>query len=147
MVDADMIERRLLRLEHTLRKLGSAAQNTREAYLQDETVQDGVERNLQVAIQVCIDIASHLVASLGLRGPESYADLFSILREENLLSPGLSRTMQRMVGFRNILVHDYMDINAELVYGHLKSLDHFRQYAREILVVLESVKGDRPPPE
>ncbi len=42
MVDADMIERRLLRLEHTLRKLGSAAQNTREVYLQDETVQGGL---------------------------------------------------------------------------------------------------------
>jgi len=140
-VDVHVVEKRLLRLEHILQKLRAASEIPEDVFLGDEVRRDAVERNLQVAIQICIDITSHLAASLGLRSPESYADLFSVLEEEDLLSEDLSQTMKQMVGFRNILVHDYLDIRPDLVYSNLQSLDDFRRFAEEVLAAIEQYAG------
>ena len=136
-VDKEVVERRLRRLEESLQKLRLASQNSLKAYLENDLIRDSAERNLQVAIQICIDIGGHFVASLGFRTPETYADIFVILREEGVLSDSLSGVMQRMVGLRNILVHDYLEINPELVYEHLDSLNGFAKFAREIIEAVD----------
>ena len=56
MADKDVLEKRLLRLEHVLRKLKVLSEVPLEKYLKDEGIQDRAERNLQIAARVCIDI-------------------------------------------------------------------------------------------
>ncbi len=56
MADKDVLEKRLLRLEHVLRKLKVLSEVPPEKYLKDESIQDRAERNLQIAARVCIDI-------------------------------------------------------------------------------------------
>lgn len=103
-------------------------------YLADDNIQAIVERRLQLAIQVCIDVANYLIAHLGLRAPEELENVFAVLGREGLISPELAERMVGMVRFRNILVHDYLDINQKLVYAHLtERLDDFEQFAQEIL--------------
>lgn len=67
MVDRETIERRLLKLEQFLLKLNELSSLSWEEYIRNEGVQDRVERNLQLAAQVCIDIGSHVTADRGYR--------------------------------------------------------------------------------
>ncbi|MDW8367787.1 MAG: DUF86 domain-containing protein [Abditibacteriales bacterium] len=86
---------------------------TLEQYLADAIVQSAVERRLQVAIQICIDIATEIVARAGFRT--------------------LCNTLLRMVRFRNILVHGYAEVDPRRVYQFLRSrLSDFRRFARRV---------------
>ncbi|MEW6172125.1 MAG: DUF86 domain-containing protein [Bacillota bacterium] len=133
MVDRKTVERRLLKLEQSLRKLEELSRISWDEYRKDEGLRDRVERNLQIAAQVCIDIGSHVIADRGFRPPYGYGDIFTILREEGLLPESLAGTMRQIAGFRNILVHDYLEIDQRIVYESLKSLDDFKRFARHVL--------------
>lgn len=87
-----------------------------------------------MAIEACVDIASHMVADRGLRAPATYADTFEILAHSGLLSPDLGEAMVKMTGFRNVVVHDYAGIDAEVVIRVLRErLDDFRRFETEAL--------------
>ncbi len=104
-----------------------------DEYLEDENIQAIVERRLQLCIQVCMDIASYLTAQLGLRSPEEPENVFVVLGQSGILSPELARRMAGMVRFRNILVHDYLDIDSGLVHEGLQGeLEDFDQFSLEI---------------
>lgn len=137
MVDRERIERRLMKLEQTVRKLKEIATYSWEDYNQNEGLKDRAERNLQLAAQSCIDLANHLIADLGFRSPLTYAESFTVLREEGIISPDLAETMQKIAGFRNILVHDYLEIDQQIVYATLNKLQDFREFAQCIYRVLD----------
>lgn len=137
MVDRERIERRLMKLEQTVRKLKEIATYSWEDYNQNEGLKDRAERNLQLAAQSCIDLANHLIADLGFRSPLTYAESFTVLREEGIISPDLAETMQKIAGFRNILVHDYLEIDQQIVYTTLNKLQDFREFAQCIHRVLD----------
>ena len=69
MVNKDIVEKRLLKLEQTVRKLKEIVLHPWEEYRQSEALKDRAERNLQLAAQACIDIANHIVADRGFRTP------------------------------------------------------------------------------
>jgi uncharacterized protein YutE (UPF0331/DUF86 family) len=102
-------------------------------YLADENMQMIVERRLQLAIQACIDIANHLVARLGTRLPEEQENVFALLGSEGILPVDVAQRMVGMVRFRNILVHDYLEIDAAQVHANLgERLGDFDQFSRAI---------------
>lgn len=70
-----------------------------------------VERKLQLAAQVSIDLGNHLIAYFGFETPKDYKDIFEILAKEGVISKDLSSNMKKIAGFRNILVHDYLSID------------------------------------
>ncbi len=93
-----------------------------------------VERRLQLSIQVCIDIANYLIAHLGLCVPDEQENVFAVLGREGIIPPDLAQRMVGMVRFRNILVHNYLDIDAALVHRLLaQHLADFDQFSREIV--------------
>ena len=93
-----------------------------------------VERRLQLSIQVCIDIANYLIAHLGLKVPDEQENVFAVLGQEGIISPDLAQRMVGMVRFRNILVHDYLEIDSSIVHSHLtQRLADFDQFSREII--------------
>lgn len=132
-VNRDILEKRILRLERILRKLKDLSAIPFEKYLQDENVQDRAERNLQLAAQICIDIGSHVIAEKGYRPPYSYADIFKVLEEEGCLPEDLANTMQKIAGFRNILVHDYLEVDHKIVYDCLHKIEDFQRLATHAL--------------
>lgn len=136
MVDRQVIETRLLRLEQSLRQLGELARFSWEEYRTDQGLQDRAERNMQIAAQTCIDIGSHIIAGRGFRPPYGYGDIFAVLLEEGLLPDKLACTMQQIAGFRNILVHDYLEIDPQLVYHSLEKIEDFKEFARHVLTWL-----------
>jgi uncharacterized protein YutE (UPF0331/DUF86 family) len=87
------------------------------------------ELNLQRAIQACIDLGHTVIAKEGFSLPNSYRQVFEILASEGVISRDLAKIMGAMVGFRNISVHDYGEIKAEIVDAivakHLPDLERF----------------------
>lgn len=130
MVDRETIEKRLFKLEQSLRKLRELSKVSWDEYIKDEGIQDRAERNLQIAAQICIDIGSHVIADRAYRPPCSYGDIFTVLLEEGLLPQALANTMKQIAGFRNILVHDYLEVDHNIVYDSLKKIDDFKQFAK-----------------
>lgn len=138
-MDTIVIVVRLKKLDSYVGHLRALQAASLDEYLFDENLQAIVERRLQLAIQACMDIASYLIAQLGLAAPDIPENLFSVLGRQEILSHDLAQRMIGMVRFRNILVHDYLDIDSELVYEHLaEALNDFDQFAQEIVSAIES---------
>jgi uncharacterized protein YutE (UPF0331/DUF86 family) len=120
-VDRDLILRRLASLETYLGQLAPYRGIDVDEYRSDWKTQRIVDRTLHLAIETCMDLADHIVSDRRLRVPETGAESFEILAEAGLLPASLGAALASMVGFRNILVHDYTRIDPSVV---VRVLDH-----------------------
>lgn len=136
MVDRERVEQRLMKLENAVRKLREIAGNSWEEYNRDEGLRDRAERNLHIAAQACIDIANHIIADQGLKTPQSYTDSFVVLMEEGIIPFELAAKMKKIAGFRNILVHDYLEIDHKMVFNSLSDLNDFKVFAENVYKLL-----------
>ena len=138
MVDRDVFERRLARLEVLLRDLRVLARTPRERFLGDRGLQAQAERWLQLAAECALDLAHHLIASRGWPVPSTYREAFQILEREGVLTSDLSHRMQGWAGLRNVLTHLYLEIDHERVYAVLTSeLDALETYAAALSRALD----------
>lgn len=120
MVDRDLILRKLSELDTYLAQVAPYGQLDVASYSRDWKTQRIVERTLHLAIELCLDIADHVVADRRLRVPDSGADTFRALAEAGLVPEALAAALGRMVGFRNILVHDYARLDPAIVLRVLR---------------------------
>ena len=138
MVDRALLLRKLAELEEYLKQIRDYANITIEQYSSDWRIQRIVERTLQIMIETCVDIAGHIISDRGYRIPNSYAATFRILYENNKLGKELFETMEKMAKFRNIVVHNYDEVNAAIVVNILRRhLDDFLAYKNAILRILK----------
>ncbi|MBG9587244.1 type VII toxin-antitoxin system HepT family RNase toxin [Cytobacillus firmus] len=103
--------------------------------LENYTKQDSIILNLQRACEASIDLAMHIVAVKKLGLPQQSRDAFTLLEAEGILPSPLSDKMKAMVGFRNIAVHDYQEINLVILRKILDNhLVDFFEYTKTILM-------------
>ena len=76
---------------------------------------DAATLNIERACQACIDMAMHLVAGKRLGVPQSSAESFVLLEKAKLIDPALSRSLQGMTGFRNVVVHEYQELDLHVL--------------------------------
>lgn len=105
MLDRDLLRRKLAELATYVSQVSEYRDLTVERYRADWKTQRIVERTLQMAIETCLDVASHVIADRGLRTPSTYAETFEILMEAGLMASDLGQVMVEMTGFRNVIVH------------------------------------------
>jgi uncharacterized protein YutE (UPF0331/DUF86 family) len=118
-----------------------------EEYAADErnlrdnlTRQDSIILNLQRACEASIDLAMALVKVHRLGPPQEIRHAFELLQDAGLLDAALAARMARMVGFRNVAVHDYQRLNLDVVKAIiLDRLDDFRAFGR---VALEQARRE-----
>ena len=143
MVDEALILRKLAELDQYYKQLKEYENTTVDQYSDDWKIQRIIERTLQMMIETCVDIAGHIIADKGFRIPKSYADTFKVLLEEKILSRKLSAVMEKMAKFRNIVVHHYDKVDAEIVTAILKKdLADFISYKGAIIQFLEKDKTE-----
>ncbi|MFN8559858.1 MAG: DUF86 domain-containing protein [Dehalococcoidia bacterium] len=98
------------------------------------TRQDSIILNLQRACEAAIDLAMHVVRRQRLGIPQETRDAFRLLQEAGVLSAPLADRLMRMVGFRNVAIHDYRRLDLEIVRnivtGHL---DDFLAFTAALL--------------
>ena len=99
------------------------------ANLENLTKQDSIALNLQRACEAAINLAMHFVAERGLGVPQTSRDAFGLLESRKILTPGTSRRMQAMVGFRNIAIIEYQKLDSsilqQIIEKHLTDFDEF----------------------
>ncbi len=129
MVDAILMMKKLASLADYREQLREYADVSVQQYRSDWKVQRIVERTLQMMIELCTDIANHLIADQGLQVPKTYAETFRILGENSILSSEQAQVMEKMAKFRNVVVHQYEAVDAEIVVlilrNHLVDFDSF----------------------
>lgn len=129
MVDADSVYSKLARLDELLGVLEAARERGRSAVISDTNLQLQVERALQVSIQICIDIGAHLVSELGLGPAEDYQGVFAALGSAGRIDTDLADRLGDAAGLRNLLVHDYGEIDHARLWDSLGELDDLRAFA------------------
>lgn len=127
LVDAESIEKRIDRLGSYLEQLEKIEAAGHDAYRADSQARSAAERLVQISIQICIDIAAHLIAERGPKMPDDYRGVFAALSPG--LDPELAERLANAVGMRNVLVHGYLEVDDELVWDAIAHLDDLRQFA------------------
>ncbi len=101
--------------------------------MRDPDLQDIIALNLQRAVQLCVDLAAHVIADTDARPPSTMAENFEILKDLKLLTPALAERMTKAVGFRNIAVHSYQTIDWNIVFHICRDhLGDFKQFAQAV---------------
>jgi uncharacterized protein YutE (UPF0331/DUF86 family) len=141
MVDEALILRKLNELDQYCSQLKEYENTTADQYSDDWKIQRIIERTLQMMIETCADIAGHIIADREFRIPTSYADTFKVLLEEKILDRKLYAIMEKIAKFRNIVVHQYDEVDAEIVTAILKNdLTDFNSYKQAIIRFLKKEK-------
>lgn len=129
----DIIINKIETIKRCLARVREEYTNSKN-FLTDYTRQDAALMNLERAAQASIDIASHVVRMRKLGVPQETKDLFILLHQKSVISKKLSEHMVKMVGFRNIAVHEYQKIDMQYVINIIKSrLIDFENFIDEIL--------------
>jgi len=145
MVDKSLLLRKLAELEEYLRQIEEYSNISVKGYSEDWKIQRIVERTLQMMIEICVDIASHIISDKGCRVPESYSDTFRVLYESKNISEDLFGRMEKMAKFRNIVVHHYTKVDAEIVVNILKrNLNDFLDFKNAIIKILKEADETQP---
>jgi len=115
-VDRDVLSTRLNALEGYLAELRPFLRHSREEFVREPGLHHLAERFLHLACECVLDIAHHVISDESYRQPETYRDAMTVLAEEGLIDAALADRLGAWMGFRNVLVHFYVD------------LDHGRSY-------------------
>ena len=103
--------------------------------------QDIIAINLERAIQLCVDIASILLADTDCRPPQTMSEGFRLLSEKSIIQNDIADQLVKAVGFRNLSVHAYDKIDWEIVYALLdNNVNDLRRFGTEIASYIEGAE-------
>jgi len=138
-MDRELIEEKIESLRRCVRRIETKRVATVETLETDVDTQDILSVNLTRAVQLCVDIAAHLIAESDRPPADTMAEAFDYLRERGVLDAPLARRLKGAVGFRNVAIHAYRSIDWSIVHTIThERLDDFRQFARAILAELNT---------
>jgi len=137
LVRPEVVRKRLNKLDEYLSILHRFQKYSFEEFSHDPEHYGSAERFLHLAIETTIDLGNHVVAELGLGTVNWYSDIPAILAEKGYLSTDLKEKWIRMIGFRNVLVHGYTEIDRRIVYDVLQhrlgDIEGLRQVFAQLL--------------
>ena len=129
----DVVLNKIQTIERCLKRIQEEYVGYEEEFETLYAKQDSVILNLERASQASIDIATHIVKNRGLGLPNTSRELFDLLLEDQIINERTCQNMQNMVGFRNIAVHDYQNLNLEIVVAIVeRHLGDFEEFVREV---------------
>lgn len=116
MVKRSIITSKVMMTEEFIRRVREKLPTSLETFEKDRDAQDLVLFNLIQAIQSCVDIAAHIVSDESLGYAGSMNEFFYLLQEKNIISVELTEQLIKAVGFRNVCVHGYLDLDFKVAY-------------------------------
>ncbi len=138
MVDEDRVVRLIRRLRDDTAALARAATMDPDQLLADNQALDAVKYRFVVAIEGCTRLAHHWSASEGWAAPDSNAEAVEALGSHGALEPSLADSIARAVGFRNLLVHRYADVDDRRVVAMLSLTGELERFATALAEQLDS---------
>jgi uncharacterized protein YutE (UPF0331/DUF86 family) len=131
MVDQERIDRLLDRITSDLRELDELAKLGNDL-IADRTALAAAKYYFITAIEGCARVAQHVIADQAWKVPESNADAVRRLGTEGVLTSPLAESVARAVGFRNVLVHEYAEIDNDRVVANLARLDDLKEFVAAV---------------
>ena len=140
-MDKLIVENKIESLRKCLLRVEQRRPDSIEELLEDIDAQDVLVLNLSRAVQLCVDISVHILSGLEQTIPDTMGQAFTELSSAGIISNELAEKMRNAVGFRNIAVHNYDDIDWAIVYAiaHEK-LSDFKMFVQQILPSVEMSK-------
>lgn len=146
MVDPLRLLALLERLDVEVADLDRLSSYDAETLLADRDKLKSAKYGFVVAIEICIDVGNHIIASEGYRAPQNYADVFAVLAEHGHLSEDDVSTYAAMAGFRNLLVHGYAVVDDARVVDILHArVDDCRRFRAAAAAVVAATEDDTSP--
>jgi uncharacterized protein YutE (UPF0331/DUF86 family) len=143
----EKIARKLARMQKNVRFLRQHSHVQPEDLDEDWTLQSAIERNLQVAIEVVLDIGEMILAEERSERPEDYKGVILNLGKIQVLSNEFAESFSLAAGFRNLLVHTYDEIRTDLMCEYLQTrLGDFDTFTKAIMSYLDK-RGSLVKPE
>ncbi|MCK8824294.1 type VII toxin-antitoxin system HepT family RNase toxin [Fuchsiella alkaliacetigena] len=136
MVNQEIIQKRIDKANQYLDFLNEIrADYSLREFKSDPLLYGSSERFLHLCIESFLDIGNHIISDQNLGKVDAYSDIPKILFENDYLSAEIRDVFIMIVGFRNILVHDYLEIDREIVYSVLE--DNLEDLKRLVKVFAE----------
>ncbi len=133
-MDRLIIERKLDSLWRCLERVRSKTPAKVTDLENDLDLQDVLVLNLSRAVQICVDIATHILSERKQPPPETMGKAFELLAQEGVLETELAQRLKKSVGFRNLAVHNYEAIEWAIVHAiATRHLVDFEAFARSVV--------------
>ncbi len=133
-MDREVTQRKLEALRHCLARVRARKPASAAILARDEDAQDVLVLNLSRAVQLCVDIAAHLLAGSRQPVPATMGEAFAGLASSGVIDADLSGRLRRAVGFRNIGVHNDEAIDWDIVFALAgEPLADFEAFAAAVL--------------
>ncbi len=132
-IDKEKTTKFISEIRNNVKLLQQIQARGKDAFLNDEILQNAALHLLQISIEGVISIGNHVISRLGLKNPKDFADVFKILQDANILPQESSQIYQKMARFRNRIVHLYWDVDLNEVYNIVENnLGDFDRFISEI---------------
>ena len=132
-MDKEVLETKLEALIRCIHRIKDQNISTLEELQSNLDKQEIIILNLQRAVQICVDIGNHILLDYKTPTPSTMADTFKYLAENNLITEQNAQDLGHAVGFRNIAVHQYENIDCNIVLSIINNhLEDFKVFAEAI---------------
>ncbi len=132
-MDREVIEQKLESLRRCLQRVADKCPSDPETLGRDPDLQDIISLNLTRAVQLCVDIGAHLIAGMEIPPPDTMGQTFDALVETGVIHEKLAMQLKKAVGFRNIAVHNYKEIDWTITHAIARHhLGDFTEFAKAI---------------
>jgi len=132
-IDRDVLLTRFKKMDNLIINLKEIKKKPKEEFLSNYLLHLSTQRALEMCINICIDVGNHILSMNKNGKPETYSDIFTELSKLGLIDKELKEILIKMVKFRNLLGHLYMEISNEKIYEILQeNLDDFNRFKKEI---------------
>ena len=130
----DVVLNKAASIERCLQRILEEYAGDKQNLVANQTKQDAIVLNLQRACEASIDLAMYVISQRRLGVPQDSRDAFTLLQTAGILPADLATRMQRMVGFRNVAVHEYTRLSLDVVQAIItKQLDDFRTFSSTVV--------------
>jgi uncharacterized protein YutE (UPF0331/DUF86 family) len=130
----DILINKAATIERCVARAREEYQRDPAGFAEDYTRQDAAILNVQRACEAALDMGQHLIRRECLGVPQSARDVFNLLAKGGWMDVELAEALKRMVGFRNIAVHEYQALQLPITVNVItRHLDEFLRYSEGIL--------------
>lgn len=133
MVNVPKLKGKLEALHSYQLDLHKLAEFSRDDFTADFMKINSAKYLLQVSVECCLDIGTHVIASEHFKTADTYSEIFPILAQNNVITEEFAQRLVRMARFRNRLVHLYWEVENEMIYDILQNnLTDFKEFSSAI---------------
>lgn len=138
-LNTKIIKNKILEIQDHITRINHM-EFTLEEINSNKDIQDLISHRLHIAVETAIDIAAHIVSSLGVFQKEESKDFFEELARQKVITARLARNMGKACGLRNLIVHQYGQVDfSKLFYYYKDDLKDLEEFNKQICQYLEKV--------